>query len=441
MSDKERNPAKAANAVIQRLLQMRQLWGDAAASYFDPSRFQLNVQNCITISRTVTFILQANKEHMNGFDAWYEGHRTRWNGDPVMRWARDARNSIEKRGDLDTYSQVRATIIVGYLGGPETQWLPQALFYSPLQVFQTVPKRFFIPHIIENGTLLIERRWVDNEFPDMEILEALAYVYGQLADTVVDYLKTNKLKIPPKLADTRPDAMGALAMDRALYLSMRDGTITGNRYFHKPMEQIGPKAEKRIKSRYGSGANWSALAEAKTFREVAQVYFDHARIVLLRDGYHRNFTFFLKDGIVFRMIPTDHPDRASRYVLVRDLAKLARIDGADGVMMIAEAWTAAADDIPPSGFAVEAKNRGESLTMHAASAKGESFSLNARFHRRRPGGKKVKAIDKTVCEDDGFLFIMCPFLHEWGILDMAEVMQAVQRVDDAGIITPEIEAE
>ena len=73
----------AAQAVIQRLMQMRQLWEDAAASYFDPPRFQLDLQNCISVSRTVTFILQSNKEHMEGFDVWYETQRARWNGDPL----------------------------------------------------------------------------------------------------------------------------------------------------------------------------------------------------------------------------------------------------------------------------------------------------------------------------------------------------------------------
>jgi hypothetical protein len=34
-------PVAAAKAVISRLLQMRRLWDDAAASYFDPDRFQL----------------------------------------------------------------------------------------------------------------------------------------------------------------------------------------------------------------------------------------------------------------------------------------------------------------------------------------------------------------------------------------------------------------
>ncbi len=438
MTAKAKNSAQAARMVIQRLLQMRQLWEDAAATYFDPSRFQLNLQNCITVSRTVTFILQSNKEHMGGFDAWYETHRLRWNADPIMQWARNARNSIEKQGDLITHSQVRATIIASYLDGPETQWLPQALFLSPVQLFRAVPAKFRVPHIVENGTLLIERRWVDNELPDLEVLEALSHVYGQFADVIVDYLNINRLRVPPRLAETRPDAMGELAMDRALYLSMKDGSLRGNRYFRKPLKRPGQKAVRRTIKRYGPGARWKKLAEAETFQDVAEEFFNHARMILHRDGHHRSFTFFLKGRQIVQMIPTDHPDRATRYVLIRDLAKLARIEGADGMFMIAEAWSAAVADVPESGFAVDAKNRGEVLVMHAASSNGDTFVMRSTFYRRRLGGKKVKRVERAELERDGLQFITFPFLREWGVLDMEKVVAEIQRMDALGIGPSEI---
>jgi hypothetical protein len=439
MNNTAQNPNVAANAVINRLFQMRQLWEDAATSYFDPSRFQLSLQNCITVSRTVTFILQSNKEHMDGFDEWYEGHRTTWNNDPIMRWARDARNAIEKQGDLITHSQVRATIIASYLDGPETEWLPQALFMSPEQVFRSVPAKFRVPHIIENGTLLIERRWVDSELPEMEVLEALSHVYGQFADVLVDFMNVNRLKVPPRLADTRPDAMGLLAMDRALYLSMRDGSLSGNRYFKKRLGHPGKGTVQKVQKRYGPTATWNKLRNAETFEDVAKEFFQHARVVLQRDGHHRSFTFFLKGKQIIQMIATDHPNRASRYVLMRDLAKLARIEGADGVFMIAEAWTAAADNVPESGFAVDAKDRGESLTMHAANSTGDTFVMSAQFCRRRPGSKKVKRIAPTNLERDGIQFIVFPFLREWGVLDMEMVAAKLKRMDDLGIGSPTIE--
>lgn len=79
---------------------MRQLWDDAAAFYFEPARFQLALQSCITISRTVTFILQANKGEISCFDEWYAPIQESWRNDKIMTWVKKARNSIEKKVTL-----------------------------------------------------------------------------------------------------------------------------------------------------------------------------------------------------------------------------------------------------------------------------------------------------------------------------------------------------
>jgi hypothetical protein len=252
MSNDRKKIVEAASAVIARLLQMRQLWQDAADNYFDPQRFMLALQNCITTSRTVTFILQSNKETIPNFDGWYERHRERWANDPIMRWARDARNSIEKKGDLETHSQVRAEIIASYTKGPETKWMPDSLFASPRAIWESIPRRFFIPHVMENGTLLIERRWVDSELPDMEVLEALAHVYDDFCSTIIDLFGAQEIRVPSQLDQSRPDAMGELAMDRAIYLSMQDGSLRGMRYFKKPLQKPSPRIERRLIRRYGN---------------------------------------------------------------------------------------------------------------------------------------------------------------------------------------------
>ena len=136
-------PAKeqiaAAAAVTARLLQMRQLWEDAANNYFEPSRFLLSLQNCITVSRTVTFIIQSNKGHIPDFENWYGRVQKDMAADKILVWAKDARNSIEKQGDLKALSQVRGEIIASYYDGPFSEWVPQALFASPQQFLRTVP--------------------------------------------------------------------------------------------------------------------------------------------------------------------------------------------------------------------------------------------------------------------------------------------------------------
>lgn len=441
MSEPKRRPAKAAIAVLNRLLQMRQLWDDAAASYFDPARFQLNLQNCITVSRTVTFILQSNKSEMNGFDGWYEDHVNRWRADPIMSWARDARNSIEKQGDLETRSQVRATIIASYLDGQETRWMPQALFSSPEQIYRAIPARFFIPHIVEHGSLLIERRWVANTLPDTEVLEALAHVYEQLADLLHDYLKANRLRPPALLDRSRPKQMKMLAMDRAVYLSMADGAVIGHRFFALPVRKPDTKAIRRSIKRYGEVAKWKHIVGASTLREVAEAYFINARVVLKRDGFHRPLMFFLKGPLVLTMISMDHPDRRSRYILMRDLAKLCIEYKADGMMLIGESWVTRPPRVPASGFAVDDPHREEAITLHAADARGQTFLMQALFHRKRPGSKKIASVEPALVDEDTHHGTVAPFLREWGVLDERRIDEAEALAVSFGVPTPFVPGE
>lgn len=430
-------PKKAAKAAIDRLLQMRQLWEDAAESYFDPPRFMLSLQNCITISRTVTFILQSNKAEIPNFEPWYANHVARWAADPVMKWAKNARNSIEKQGDLEAHSQVRAEIIAGYLPGPETKWMPQLLFKSPYSIWLGIPRKYFIPHIIDNGTLLIERRWIDSNLPDMEVLEALAHVYGDFCTTIADLMITNNIEPPPELDRTRPDPMGQLAMNRAIYLSMADGSITGHRFVKKPFETPTDTVKAKLEKRYNLPFNWKRIREAKTLREVADAYFERARAMMLRDGIHYSFVFLLRETTIIQMIRADHPTRASRYVLMRDFAKLAHIAKADGVMYVGETWTAQGDDLPASGFAIDAKNRQEAVMLTAANSSNEHFQLMAQIHRKRIGGTKVKALGPVQAEK-GFPFLFVPFLQMWGCLDRDEMMQSFGSMEEMGIVHPKL---
>jgi hypothetical protein len=430
------SPTLAAEAVLSRLRTVRQSWDDAADAYFDPPRFLTNIQNCVTTSRTVTFILQANKQEITDFDEWYGQFTEVWAKDPVMVWAKNARNTIEKRGDLETYSQVRATIIASYIGGPETQWIPQSLFASPANIFRSVPKKFLIHHIVEHGTLLIERRWVDSELPQTEILEALAQVYGNLCGLAVSLLNKLRITAPDWLAHNRSDAWGdARAMDRAIYVSMKDGSVRGYRYF-RSSKQISFREKNRIAKRYKFDNPSKRLEEAKTFRDVARVFFQHARVAMLRDGYHMSLCLFLRGSAVVSLIDTTHPDRASRYVIMRDLAKLSRIVGADGVILIGEIWIASKEDVPKSGFAVDAPNRREELMLNAVNSKGERVSLTANVERRR-FSKKLEALSEAMEEkEDDVPFLLYPFMNEWGCLDHADVERGFTVMDRMGIEVP-----
>ncbi|WFT88394.1 hypothetical protein [Rhizobium leguminosarum] len=417
--------SEAVANVAARLHQMRQLWDDAAEFYFHPRRFALCLQSCITTARTVTFILQSNKTSIEGFDGWYGGYQNRWGADPIMRWAKEARNSIEKRGDLATHSEVKASIVASYLDGPETNWVPQALFAGPDEVFRAIPQKYRDEkQIRDHGTLLIERRWVDSELPKTEVLEALAHVYAEFVELLQDLCSRLAVPVPRSVSDRSPASMQPLIMDRALYLSMRDGSERGFRLFAKAL----PLDAKLLKKRYGNAVGWNGLLKAQSFAEVCEIYFSNACSMMLRDHYHRSFAFLFSRLMPIRLIGIDHPDRASRYVLMRELAQLAKILEADGVILVSEAWTAKGPDIPKSGYAVEAETRGEALMLNAADASGFRVSMQADVKRKKNKKHKVKSLSKR-SDGDGFQFILAPFLQVWGKLDLDEVAEYDAKAD------------
>jgi hypothetical protein len=213
----------ALSAMLGRLKQANSLWHQALDNYFVPDRFRIAAQGFITTSRTVTFIVQSHKNGIPEFDAWYESQRERFASDAVMVWAKNARNKIEKQSDLETLSQSRVELIAAYAWNPITHWAPASVFASLDDIRRAIPTRYLDKHVIENGILSIERRWVDIELPDHEILDAMAHVYGQLAKMLISLYEHLSVAIPaldpslgePLLMNLLPDGRTS-SMERPL---------------------------------------------------------------------------------------------------------------------------------------------------------------------------------------------------------------------------------
>lgn len=231
----------ALTALVGRLAHLRANWNQGLENYFDPGAFLNALQNAIVTSRTVTFILQSHKAAIPDFDTWYAPFVEKFRNDRIMDWAKKARNKIEKQADLETLSQVRAELIAAYVGNPTTAWLPASVIWSSETFRKSIPKYLLSPHVVENGALAIERRWIDVELPDHEVLDALAHVYGQLALMTISLHGHCRVLIPEKssaqgehlLRDLLPD--GRLASmtrpleDRGIYIAVKDGSFLGYR--------------------------------------------------------------------------------------------------------------------------------------------------------------------------------------------------------------------
>ncbi len=154
-------------AVDRRLDDLHCFWHQAERAYFDPDECRLAIQAAIQTARQVSFVLQKNKDRIPNFDKWYADWQSKLAAIPLMKWMVEARNRIEKQGDLEAHSFVSAEIVASHLDeGPKIQ-VPAKLWDTPRVLLNSIPNSILGEHIKKNGILRIRRLWIENTLPDI----------------------------------------------------------------------------------------------------------------------------------------------------------------------------------------------------------------------------------------------------------------------------------
>ena len=305
-------------AVDRRLEDAHRQWHQAEKAYFHPEEFRICIQTVIQTLRTVTFILQSNKDKIPGFEGWYSVWQNRFRNDPLMRWMVDARNKIEKRGDLEVYSFVRAEIFASYLSEevPSIE-VPAHLFDDTATILRDIPRDDLGSHIINHGALKIQRRWVENTLPDYELLDATAIAYGKTTQLVrdahrqigVDEPTTTNVRTGQQIeTDVREGRMPCMIGHfeaRSVNIRLSDGCLLSL----EPVEQCIEKAEAEAAAeRYGGVHPGMFGPPNASEEEIATSLFSVARKMFETDGYHITIFFLMsllqnrRDERVFRLI-------------------------------------------------------------------------------------------------------------------------------------------
>jgi hypothetical protein len=399
----------------KRLADAHTLWHQAEAAYFDPDGFRLAVQNAIRTLRSVTFILQNHKTVIPDFANWYgdyvderRGKRGKWqerlHADPLMRWMVEARNKIEKRGDLESHSIVRADIIASYYdNGPRID-VPVHLFQNVEGLLRGIPDNLLGEHIKRNGALRIVRRWVENTLPDYELLDAVAVYYGKLTELVHDAHRQIGIEPLQTIHDEDGESFDLPAMGwrlpcmighekpRTLTISLADGARVE---FESKSERVKMDTDDiaTLTGRYGANLFEGMQRGYKTDAELAAGYFAVAQAMFLRDGYHRSVLLLFRDRKPIRPIEIRVENLLQRYVLMRQLADEVTKSGADAAIMIGEVWIARADELKPYERPADSPVRTEGLSLAMVSKNGEPINCFARIVRE---AEKVSLVNSEI---------------------------------------------
>lgn len=406
--------------VDRRLADLHRHWHVAEAAYFDPDAFRVGIQTAIQTARTVTFILQAQKRIFPDFDGWYSSWQDKFKADPLMRWMVDARNRIEKQGDLETHSWVRAEIVASHLPGegPRVD-APAALFDAPWKIVRSIPKNDLGEHLRNMGTLRVERRWVENTLPEWELLDAVATTYGRLSELVADAHVAMGLVAPTTIGvdqknfgegfrEGRLPCMVGHSDRRAKLFGLSDGrplTIATSEV------QLDVSKKGELEEHYGmTTQEMFPKPKGSSAEDFGEATFQAARRMFLKDGYHSHIIFFLKAGKLVQLSENRIEEPSQKYLMSKKLGDEIRKTGADAVLLIDEIWTAPYDPAFPYRGAANSPDRGEALVASLAQRDGEMIRWVAEIQRE---GETVSLGD-TRREEGGAAFHFAHAYEAWG---------------------------
>lgn len=392
--------------VHQRMLEAHKHWHEAQENYGDPVLFRVGLNACIQALRNVTFVLQKHKAIIPCFDGWYPGWQQRMKNDRMTRWLVDARNLIVKQGDLTTNSVALISVADSYLN-PRGLGVPTpADPFTPIEVMAKTAIWSNPKNVKVDGYLRVERRWIANDLPEIELLEVLSYCYEQLTQLVTDlHRQTNTGSDDRHLV--KPRCMLVSEDDRAIVVNLKDYHTIKLCSSNRPPDdrQIGEARE-----RYGEINPGIPDFRSAGLREIANGLLQYAVAIFRKDGCHAMTAWLRKSDGVPHLLAFHHPyDRPDKFLIARQIAREVKHYKADMLFVISEIWVTSFDPESSGRGAVESPNREEMLSVSAIAQSGETVTLAAKVVRDGAGAHLGETNILSDVED----YFFCPVREVW----------------------------
>jgi hypothetical protein len=323
----------------RRLRDLADLLSNCASTYFEPDNFRRNLNQFLQTSRTVTFLIQKQKGAIPGFESWYSANvLNAWKADSVMEWAKDARNQIEKEGDLDLHSSMRATLIFSYLQEEDVMidcGRTELLNANVKRLIRLAEKK--LPTGVSDAAIVkVERRWITASLPDWELLHALSYVYTRMHKCCTDLAHHLGTTIEPSIP--RRSAFDQVREDvrNVQYVKFRGKRVL--KYVSEPKDIVPDmvlpaRFQEVIDNARASGFAPKSLKEALTYySNLARTSFEHF-------GSHVPIAIvFDENWVPIQIHSTSFQDQADKYIFWRILSERLAGLNVQGLIFISEAW-------------------------------------------------------------------------------------------------------
>lgn len=370
----------------KRLADLSQILINCEKTYFDPNLFRMNTNHFLQTARTVTFIIQKNKNSINNYEVWYqENVINAWRNDSLMSWAKDSRNTIEKEGDIDLYSEIDLRIIYSYIEDQDIvlKSSKEVLLSFDVERLIKFYKKSMPDHMIDLAVIKIERKWVANSLPNWELLSALAGIYERMLRCCNDlrlYLQSNQTQIE---SGAEGLAFHASQMKRVNYVKVNDPRISSLNFMrvHKD-KNFAPSNDLKEKI-----VRHKSDVDVKSSSDLVELYSRLAADSFLHFGSHIPILYFFDEKFeVIDLISTQFDDQATKYIFWRYIADLVAVRKPFAVMFIAEAWIRDTKNINIVPMA-ELPIKGEILQLVLIDKNDRKYRVNWTISRAKNSGE------------------------------------------------------
>lgn len=322
----------------RRLRDLAQLLRNCGETYFSPDRFRQNINQFLQTSRTVTFIIQKNKGNIPEFDAWYKAAVLQpWHADSVMSWAKDARNVVEKEGDLEMYSTLQVAILYSYESDEDMiiEVTRKELLQASIEQLIKLARTELPPELLASAVLKTQRKWVANTLPDKELIYALTYVYSQLYGVCRSLSKHLESELDSSVPHptTFDPSSNDIARVRFMKLSRPGvGKNISIRFKSNAKYKVPPELQ-RLKDDFDASPNPSSLTDlVARHTKMAQITFEqhgnHIPMLALYDKNWKHIDF----------LSTAFSDQSEKYLFWRNAADRAFYLKAYAMVWTSESW-------------------------------------------------------------------------------------------------------
>jgi hypothetical protein len=333
-----------------------------------------------------------------------------------MKWAKEARNKVEKEGDLELNSSLKLTLIFSYLTeeDAEIQCSKAELLNAGIKKLIRLAQKKLPSGVSHAAAVKIERRWVTALLPQRELLQALAYAYVRIYESCQSLAKQFNEEIDRSIPDGHFFSGIQDATRQVGYIKLSDLNVHSVRTENFRIDpQFKPPAA--IAEAFNSihvGLVWPEDIEGvlKYYEEMATLTFSHF-------GNHVPMLFlFDKSWRPIDMLSTEFQDQADKFIFWRHVADRIAMLNACGLVWISESWIRSIDNSGSTAIK-DMPIKGERLHVVAIDSTGQR-RLSGWDILRKPNEEKptlVPIADADKAEKGMALYYLVPALRAMGV--------------------------